>query len=737
MLFRGLIVLALIILFSISASGTPLFVLPDEALYQATAHFREKDYGKAHEAATKASQSGIREFLLGMTDINLEQWQEATLHLGYAADNFPLLGDYALYHQATAFSRLGKHAEALASLSRMLKVYPESPLNRAALFLKGNELYDGGNYQEALRAFTNFLEIYPQGADSLAALYRSALCREQLGDNAAAASILRSIPINYPASSLTPKANLDLERLAQKGIKIEPLSAGEIFRQGTTLFDLGKYGQAIKALDAGLQRTDDPLLSVKFRFKKGQALFKSRQYKDAEQLFTTLASADAPGKGMNEEIRFWLARTLAKNGREDDAVTVYLQLADAWPKAPLADDALLEAAQIRKSQKRTDQAVQLLQRSLFLYPQSGLKKNLLWEMGWERYQARDYKSAAEWFAKLASFEGARDRALYWLGKAQTAAGDKAGADASFTRLTEEFPLGYYALAHAKETGTAPGETVLPPVELAKALPVPAGLERVKALITLGFHDEAKKELSGRKKAGNQQGIARLYLEMENYNAVVHLFKNERPVRLDKDSALIWGLNYPLAYRDYVAKNAAAAKLQESLVYAIMRAESTYSPTALSPVGAVGLMQLMPATASAVAKGSVSKNSLTSPAVNIRFGTRHLKDLLDYHNGNLVKVIAAYNAGSGNVGKWEKRFGDMPADQFIENIPFGETREYVKKVLAGMELYQRFYGLDRKPVEKPVEKAATPPAEAPAVAVEKVAAAPAEKAVIPLELQADK
>lgn len=229
MLFRSLTALALIILFSISASGTTLFPLPDEALQEASTHFRDKDYGPARESALKAPQSGIRDFILGMAAIKLEQWQEAISYLGYAADNFPLLGDYALYNQATAFSRQDKHPEALASLGKMLKVYPESPISRAAIYLKGNELYAGGNFMDALKTYTDFIERYPQGADSLTALYRSALCREQLGDPAAAASILRSIPINYPASSLTPKASLDLERLAQTGIKIEPLSTSEIF----------------------------------------------------------------------------------------------------------------------------------------------------------------------------------------------------------------------------------------------------------------------------------------------------------------------------------------------------------------------------------------------------------------------------------------------------------------------------------------------------------------------------
>jgi soluble lytic murein transglycosylase len=70
----------------------------------------------------------------------------------------------------------------------------------------------------------------------------------------------------------------------------------------------------------------------------------------------------------------------------------------------------------------------------------------------------------------------------------------------------------------------------------------------------------------------------------------------------------------------------------------------------------------------------------------------LKDLLEFYDGDLVMAVAAYNAGSGNVGRWIKKFGKLPRDLFIENIPFPETREYVKNVLAGIEIYRRLYKL---------------------------------------------
>ncbi|HEY6837431.1 MAG TPA: lytic transglycosylase domain-containing protein, partial [Geobacteraceae bacterium] len=129
----------------------------------------------------------------------------------------------------------------------------------------------------------------------------------------------------------------------------------------------------------------------------------------------------------------------------------------------------------------------------------------------------------------------------------------------------------------------------------------------------------------------------------------------------------------------------------------IKAESSFSPTALSPVGAVGLMQLMPATAAIVLDGKGNKGGadrLTRPEVNIRAGVKHLKDLLALYDGNPVAAIAAYNAGAGNVNKWRKRFGALPPDQFIESIPFGETREYVKRVLATADIYNRLYHIGR-------------------------------------------
>jgi soluble lytic murein transglycosylase len=155
--------------------------------------------------------------------------------------------------------------------------------------------------------------------------------------------------------------------------------------------------------------------------------------------------------------------------------------------------------------------------------------------------------------------------------------------------------------------------------------------------------------------------------------------------------LAWALSYPSAYLDAVSKASIKYNLQTSLIYAVMRTESSFHPSATSPAGAIGLMQLMPATAALMDKGKGNPaDRLTQPEQNIKLGTRHLKDLLDLYKGEQLYAIAAYNAGAHNVDRWRKEIGQVPVDEFIERIPFGETRDYVKKVLAAATIYRRLY-----------------------------------------------
>ncbi len=712
MLQRCAIAFALLIATSTPLWGADLYPLPDQHIALAAVQSRQKNYREARKSALKAPQGGIRDFMIGITASKLEDWTQAAPHLARAAESFPLLADYALYNEARALYRLARFGEALPPLQRLLKEFPASPLSRQAQLLYADTLFEMKDFANAYSSYQKFIERFASGSDSLSATYKSGSCLEELGDAAGAVAAFKSIWVKYPSSTFASKAENHLQQLAAKGNKVVPYTAEELLRRATTLYDLKKYDEAVKAFRAVSLEGQSAGSADKYRLKTCLALFKARRYREAEAALSLLLQKK-PTREAAEEAGYWLAKTLDKNGRQDEACTALLKLAETAASPELADKALVEAASIRKGQKKKGESLSLLKKLLVTHPASTLRQTVTWEIAWGSYLAGDMKAAADYLKPLTESASTRERALYWYGRTLGAMGDKAGASAAFSSLDAQFPFGFYSLTrHQKET---PGkaEISLPTASLCESFPLPSGYERVKALITLGLRDEARKELVQAREKGPKgklvPGIARLYLEMEDYNGAYHLLRDERPQKLDKDNRYQWQLCFPPAYRDNVAKAAAANDLPQSLVYSIIRAESSFSPTALSPVGAMGLMQLMPATAAAVSKssGKIASDILTDPETNIRLGSKHLQDLLTLYNDDVVLAVAAYNAGAGNVNRWRKSFGALPKDEFVENIPFGETREYVKKVVASAAIYRRLYGFDSPVTASPVSPSLQP------------------------------
>ena len=431
------------------------------------------------------------------------------------------------------------------------------------------------------------------------------------------------------------KAADDLRRVSSQGIKVEPYSTDELVRRGMTLYDLGKYSQAAMVFQNVTSVQQPAGSDARFRLKGGQALFKARRYKEAEQAFTALL-ARKMDRDIYEEAYFWLGRALNRNGKNEEAFTAFVKLAEASVNSELADKALMEAAFIRKNQNRMDEALTLLKKFILSHPGSPFRQSATWEIAWGSFQSGDMKTAVEYFKPLTDKETTREKALYWYGRALSASGDVTGAQAAFASLLAEYPLGFYAQWYRKEVNLKGDDISMPVTNLCEILPVPSGYDRVKALITFGMYDEARKELAvSRKKTsaknGALPGLARLYLEMDDYNGAYNLLRNDRPRKVEKDNLYQWGLCFPLAFREHVAKMAAEFTIPEGLIYSLMRAESSFSPTALSPAGAVGLMQLMPATAASISNGGKEEfnaTTLTNPKTNIRYGVKHLRDLAD-------------------------------------------------------------------------------------------------------------
>jgi soluble lytic murein transglycosylase len=226
-------------------------------------------------------------------------------------------------------------------------------------------------------------------------------------------------------------------------------------------------------------------------------------------------------------------------------------------------------------------------------------------------------------------------------------------------------------------------------------------ERAQILSSLGLNEWAKWEnYEIEKKTKNKDYLKTLiqdYQRLEQFHRssqIAHLsFAAERN-KNGYAAKFLWESAYPKAYKSLVEKAASKENIPEELTWAIMKQESQFKKEALSPVGALGLMQIMPATGYKMSRlrgdNEFSPTQLLTPPKAIEVGSAYLKRLSKKLNNNYGLVAAAYNAGPHRVDMWEKSFGHMDADEFIEHIPFAETRNYVKKVLTNMQIYHELY-----------------------------------------------
>jgi len=228
-------------------------------------------------------------------------------------------------------------------------------------------------------------------------------------------------------------------------------------------------------------------------------------------------------------------------------------------------------------------------------------------------------------------------------------------------------------------------------------------ERARDLMKIGEMDWARWDLYDiEKKTSNREYLRTLmneYADAGHYNRSAYIaqvtFGGQRAAMGMDGVRYLWEHAYPRAYSTNVEKYTKQFKVPEELVWGIMRAESTYRRDAISPVGALGLMQVMPFTGHKVANligdTGFKAPKLLEPETSVKIGSRYLKRLMDNFDDTIPLVAAGYNAGPHRVKNWLASFGNLETDEFIEHIPFLETRNYVKKVMSNCYVYGQLYG----------------------------------------------
>ena len=678
-------------------TGTVRSAPADDYLNRAAEQYLSKDFGGAYLSAGKSSDQVQRVFIRGMAALRMDKFEEAAALLADAGQRLPMIADYAAVFQAEALLKLKRYPDAAAKAASVRGSFPNSKAVRRSDKLLADILYEAADYKGALNSYQAYVEKYPSGGDAVDASFQSARCREELGDTAGALLTYRSIWLNSPASPYAARSEERLKQLDRPALKLTPYSAEELLKRASALYAQGEYSASLKTLDMIPEAPLSQAVSNRIFLRSGMARYRLRQYKQAEKQF--LGAAAGPLPGISSEARFWLAKCLERQELTEQALSLYLELAGEGKKQEFADDALIEAGGMKRSLGQYADAARLFDQAARLSPDSKTVARALWDSGWCRYLAGEYPAAADVFKGLLADETQREKVLYWLGRTLEKNVDNAAASSYYHALLDEFPAGFYATWYREQKGVKDSRESLGNRDPMTELPLPAGFDKARLLASLGLLEEARMEMTAVRKKGSERkgqfpSLARVYLEMRDYGSAISLFMQNRPVLWESGTLPLWTAGYPRAYSELVSRNAALNGLSEGLVYALIRAESGFAPAIKSGAGAIGLMQMMPATARLTAreKGEFNPLSLTVPEVNIRLGTKHLRDLMKEYDGDVVYVAAAYNAGSGALGRWRKSLKMLKKDEFIESIPYQETREYVKKVYASSATYRQLYGL---------------------------------------------
>jgi soluble lytic murein transglycosylase len=487
-----------------------------------------------------------------------------------------------------------------------------------------------------------------------------------------------------------------------------PISAEEQFQRARTLYQTGRYPEALGEL-APFAVPGDPK-EGQVRLMLGIAGFRARQYSQAVQWLEPLRDAAGADR---REILYWLGRAAGRAGDTAKFTQSMTLLADTARGTRWAEEGLYLLAQVAMDEGEGALARAYLTRLLREYPNGAWRGEARWLQGWLAYRDRDWKAALAAWGRLVREEPAsrlRIPGLYWRGRAyEMAKRPREAAEAYRLVLQSALDRDYYWF-RARERLVRLGRKVPHPSALPQAGgdPLPGvdtvRFRKARALRGLGLEAEAVEEYSEeiRIHPQNRDALAeacQAFLDLQRYDRAVWLAAQIlRPVFVQANGRLpnreYWQCLYPLGYWPLVQEQAGKLGLDPYLVTALIREESAFAPRAVSRAGARGLMQLMTQTADEVAREHRmlpgSSALLEVPEVNVRLGTMYLAGLYRENKGSLILSLAAYNAGSLPVRRWVERYGFADEDEFIENIPYTETRNYVKRVLGSYRRYAALY-----------------------------------------------
>jgi soluble lytic murein transglycosylase len=605
------------------------------------------------------------------------------------------LADYARYYTGLSLMELKRYSEAD-------KVFADLSARKIDGHLPEDAAFRLAEVREAQNDYKGAVAVYESlVARKLAAPHvawlRLGLAADLAGQPMRSVEALRRAYYDYPTTAESEQAGAALDK---QDVDVDAAFASKELARADVLFQARRWTPAkasygrVKELQTGADRDRTTIRIAATEI----ALGRHREGRDALRAHL--------GGPHGEEANFHYVNATRGLKLKDEHISLSRAYVEKYPASPYAEEILNHLASAYIIDDEDDDADAVFREMIERFPAGRFAERAAWKAGWWAYRQGRYTDALRYFDKgAAQFPRSdyRPSWLYWAGRAAQQAGDNETAVARIKLTATDYHNSYYGRLAVKRLQGERGGTVTPTLQrqpLTSAT-IPTS-NRIASLLSVGLHREAMNELQYAQRVWGdspalQATVALTHRRLGNVRAGINAMKRAYPQYLAAGGETlpseILQVIFPVDYWPLLQKYAKERNLDPFVVAALVAQESNFDPVVVSHANAYGLMQILPSTGRSYARKlgvrPFSTQRLKEAEVNVRLGTQIFADDIRKFGG-VHFALAAYNAGGSRVLAWRREKPDLPQDEFIDDIPFPETQNYVKRILGTAEDYRYLY-----------------------------------------------
>ncbi len=619
------------------------------------------------------------------------------------------LGDWATYLQARAYQERNRTSDAAECFARLASD-SVSILTEEALWNLASLILDKGLIDSTIRLAALHRQRFPDGAYRQKVELIEASARIFLQEYEEAVECLYRAELLDPTSETGKQAELKLLSFKRfYAFEPRPRSNDEIVKRMETLVRVRAYKQALSWVEELLAAPHSSSFDDTLLYWKGTLLATTGKHREAIAVFSEHRRR-FPDSPHANDVSFNLGRSAYLRSEDSLAIANFQQVIERGGDSLRLLDALKLLGILYTDAKDLEAARPIFERLVALSEGNSIQLEALWRLGWVLWDLSRFGEAERVWAQLGEIAEESDydpAALYWRARCFEKMKDSYRASELFQQTQVSFPYSYYAILSASKPrldtlvwpqGDASSWEAFTCADEAATTP---HLAKFCLLEHLRLSDLALREWPAvQSEIGESPGLwwqrAALLEDVGARDQAWLVIRDHLLFILLKGGPkvpdLFWRITYPLDFDDIVGRYTLAQPFDAHFVLGLICQESRFQAEVVSGAGAIGLMQLMPATAQRLALqlGLPSSSArLVDAEYNITLGTAYLAELFERFSGDSVLVLAAYNAGESAALAWDAEFGGE-TDVFVEHIPYRETRLFVKRVLQNAAAYRRLY-----------------------------------------------